>query len=317
VVGMSQTKRGEAHAFLAFKNQMIDLNDLLPVVNLKEIRRGWFGTEPPLKRIVFANAINNDGSIVACGEVWNDARNHGFLLVPEASFEPTPGEARGFDPSILYEPGSYRYFDLGFLPGAGDCLPYCMNEFNDVIGVSSRQGFVWSGGQIDRLDYTTKQPMISCAINEVFAAAGWIFDDAGDPQATIWDWNLRTSFAVEPRIGWTSGKAFDVNDGLHVVGWAMRPGESSKATLWYRQGDGYVAVNLNDRSIVSIPSGPLKWITLEQATAIDESMRIAGTGAIADGSARGFLLTPVTTTVPIDEQFGPWSSGPKFKMKGQ
>jgi probable HAF family extracellular repeat protein len=274
VVGVSKTSTGESRAFFAYEGVMYDLTKMVPTVPRTAIGDP-VACYAPLRVLVEANAINDEGWIAACGFFDFDNRAHGLLLQP-AGLGPA-------DPR-------WTVHDLGFLEGDAvettDCLPLDVNDNDQAVGVSARRAFIWTDQTIRALEPYTVASRAN-ALNNPGAAVGWIDTDHGH-NASCWYGDLRFDLGVES--GWIS-EALAVNDSEIMVGWAAEGiGGPHEAILW----EGLIPVRLNKVSVVPVRAVMLPWDQLTEATAIDSRGRIAGFAtSSADGKTHAFLLTPI------------------------
>jgi hypothetical protein len=100
---------------------MLDLNDLLrdryATAPTDPDRSGTPGVDPaPKPVLLWANAINHEGHIVACGKMGDDDRIRGYLLIPVDGLQLTLPQ--------------YDYFDLGMV-SSGDTPPYIGEDIPD------------------------------------------------------------------------------------------------------------------------------------------------------------------------------------------
>ncbi len=309
IIGVSLTESGELRAFYAFDGRMRDLDVILqwPPPMGTAADNALFGPHDPgprsdspgagpeaadeaiadeaaeCYRLVLTffdvTSINEDGRIAACGYVLGHEYPHGFLLVPLSA-----------DPRVMH----YDYVDLGELPGAQGCLPYCVNDFDEVVGVSGNLAFFWEGGVMRPLDLFTRAVFYesrATAVNNLGLVAGWYAEGDLQPHhGCLWRDGFRFELEANGAVGC---EARDVNDANQVVGWAFDEG-GPIAALW----EGCQLTDLNDVTAIPVraPGGGsiFPWLRLEQANAIDGGGRIVGFGVASDGRVRAFLLNPIS-----------------------
>ncbi|MFQ5948899.1 MAG: hypothetical protein ACE5KX_08570, partial [Acidimicrobiia bacterium] len=310
VVGVSDTARGRQHAFYAFGGVLVDLNNALvhPL-----------STQYVDRPVLFeANAINNDGWVVASGTVGDVT--HGYVLVPVSPFD-------------LYAP-RYSYLDVGFvsgtyqqpplddvvgsdddateeaatellllLAGTGEpetassaagrhSLALGINERNQVVGASSRQAFIWDDSSVSRLDDLSYESQAN-AISLFGLIVGSTAGPDGLPTAAMWSLSMADHrWDLYPRTGWISA-ANDVY-GMDVVGWAAdNPEGNGASAMLFNSGNAF---NLNDHTDIPLLPSFAPSLRLEEATAIDANGRIVGYARLTDGTTRAFLLNPTEDT---------------------
>lgn len=248
-----------------------------------------------------ANAINENGDVVAVGTNGQDDLVRTYLLQPVDSFDP-------------YRP-RFTYMDTGYLPAAvpsqsrfrptsiGDqavdqtgqpvtgpsvTVGLGLNDLGQVVGASAEQAFVWRGNVLDGL-LEIGQTSQANAISDWGLIVGWTAGPAGRPHASLWSvWMPDLVWGLCASAGWTS-EAVDVNGYGEAVGWSAADpqGDNAVAMMW----TGSVAWGLNE--FTAVPEGPVFWDTLEEATAINEQHQIAGYGRLTDGNVRAFVLDPI------------------------
>ncbi|MBT8484600.1 MAG: DUF3466 family protein [Phycisphaerales bacterium] len=271
IVGVSTTPEGEEHAFYVYQDMLLDLNDLVPSVGRVVPNDSIAECGAPLRVLIEANGINDEGWIVACGYVEADDALHGFLLYPLMPIFPT-------------EP-MYRYIDLGQLPKASDCIATAISEDRTVVGMSGTQAFRYQDGVMEAIEDPDVVSMALAVSGEW--TVGWIGPTLMQPHPTLWLGRQRLDLPVP---GGGIGEANDLNDAGAVVGWAARDmGHPWEAMLW---SDGR-SVRLTGASLAPLRADDFGWSRLEEATAIDAEGRIVGSGRTLDGLARAFLLTPL------------------------
>ena len=277
VVGFSENADGARRAFYAYDGVMQDLNDLVD----RSASRGRPGSSD-LQPVLFeANAINNNGHIIANGTYPLGEEVHSFLLVPNR-----------FD---LDSPG-FTTVDMGFLPSAetggpgGPRTSYGLdlNDFDEVVGSGDGQAFLWMDDDMYQLEFVASESQAN-AINYFGIIVGSSAGRDGRHTASLWSlwlqgrrWDLRTP------AGWSS-EANDLNDSAEIVGSAAHDSEMPSAMLW----SGNHVYNLNNITAIPLGPGSAFWDRLEEATGIDEHHRIVGFGRMTDGTTRAFLLTPM------------------------
>jgi probable HAF family extracellular repeat protein len=305
IVGVASDANEQPRAFYAWNGMFFDLNDLLvrPIPPMpREPDNGDFSPE-----LLEANAINDTGAIVAVGGNGQDDFVRTYLLRPVSSFDPyrprfTYTETE-FVPAAVPSQNQLRsaaISDQGVdqsgqsASGPSVTVGLGLNDFDQVVGVSMEQAFLWLNDGLDGLldiGHTSQ----ANALSDWGLIVGWTAGPAGRPRASLWSmwlpdqvWSLYTS------PGWSS-EALDVNSNGAAVGWtADNPqGNDAVAMVW----TGTAAWNLNDRT--ALPEGPAFWETLEEATAIDDQQRIAGYGRLTDLGLRAFILLPIEPD-PID-----------------
>jgi probable HAF family extracellular repeat protein len=291
-VGVATTPDGRERAAYWYGGEIYDLNDVLPPGFVfrrafDDILKGSGGAGPGASpapsgsfvELTAALAINNAGAIVGCGTVQGEEMLRGFILLPTGPDLPLP---------------KFTCVDLGTLPGAEDCIPYAVNDSNEVVGVSGQWAFVWRKEQLivplDELARTVWFESQANGISENGVAAGWYLE-IGPQQACLWTGDGRTDLPFLP--GWASA-AQDVNDAGAAVGWVLEVGGATLSTRRAAAWFGTNAFDLNDVTAIKLRDLLVfPWSALDEATAIDSTGRIAGYGHATDGRLRGFVLTPI------------------------
>ncbi|TDJ57680.1 MAG: hypothetical protein E2O40_02530 [Planctomycetota bacterium] len=299
IVGVANDADEQPRAFYAWNGMLFDLNDLLvrPIPPMpREPGNANFSPE-----LLQANAINETGAIVAVGGNGQDDFVRTYLLRPVDSFDPyrprfTYTET-AFVPAAVpsqFQLRSTAISDQGVdqsgqsATGPMVTVGLGLNDFDQVVGVSMEQAFLWLTDDLDELldiGHTSQ----ANALSDWGLIVGWTADPAGRPRASLWSvWLPDQVWSLYTPPGWIS-EALDVNSNGAAVGWtADNPqGLDAVAMVW----TGTAVWNLNDRT--AFPEGPAFWDTLEEATAIDDQQRIAGYGRLTDLSVRAFILLPI------------------------
>lgn len=300
IVGIAKDENEQQRAFYAYNGEMFDLNDLLihPVVSSPP------GVSVPdsYPVLVEANAINENGVIVAVGMAGMDGLVHSYLVVPVQTFAPAPP--------------SFTYIDTGFLPAAEPSQPAThqmsiggqagdqsgqsnptvplttiglgLNDLDQVVGISGAQAFVWLTNDLAGLDLIAQTSQAN-AISYFGLIVGWTAGFAGRTYATLWSvWMPDAIWSLYAPPGWSS-EARDINNFGEAVGWAAdNPGGlDAVAMLW----TGSAAWDLNE--ITAVPEDVVQWQRIEQANAIDDQHRIVGYGRTSEGAMRAVILVPI------------------------
>ncbi len=167
-----------------------------------------------------------------------------------------------------------------------------LNDFALVVGtiwdgIDGADAFAWQDSQIAQLEFAASESSAH-AVNELGVIAGSI-GGPGSMVACLWSAGNRID--LHAVSGWSS-EALDVNDQDEAVGRAADEvlGGRPSAYLWAGGG----AIDLNDVTAIPLMAA-LQIAWLEEATAIDESHRIAGFARTFDGNLRAFVLVPIDT----------------------
>lgn len=298
IVGVAKDADEQPRAFYAWNGMLFDLNDLLlhpipPVPNGPDYAEFF-------PELLEANAINETGAIVAVGRNGQDDVVRTYLLRPVDWFDP-------------YRP-RFTYIETGNLPAAvpsqsrlrvaaisdqaGDqsgesasspviTVGLGLNDFDQVVGVSTEQAFLWLDNDLDGL-FDIGHTSQANALSNWGLIVGWTAGPAGRPHATLWSvWMPDESWSLYTPPGWIS-EALDINANGASVGWMADNPEGYDAVAMVWTGTAW---NLNERT--AVPEGPAYWDTLVEATAIDDQQRIAGFGRLTDLSLRAFILLPI------------------------
>lgn len=271
IVGVSDAPGGP-HAFVHMNGVMFDLNRHVTAFESSEPT-----TVPGLDEMILieANGISDNGQIVGCGQVGRTLR--GFVLIPTEGFLPS-------DPL-------YRCVDLGELPGALDCQATDLNDYDEVVGISGDQAFVWCLKTIAPIEPAMKLSRAN-AINSAGWVVGYTSNASGEREASVWYRHQRIDLGLNP--AWRVSEALDVNDVGQIVGWTTQSGWAPPpaAVLWKNPSD---PVLLDEVTYIPIDAMTTKfhWAWLEKATAVDSMGWIAGYGRSPTGATRAFVLAPL------------------------
>lgn len=293
VVGVSATPSGHRRAFYWYDGIMFDLNALLPISPPEDpydpdLQGGdsMPAIFAPLRIVVEANAISEDGSIVAAGYVSGDPRLQGFLLKPNEPFDPA-------------EPG-FTAMDLGLLPGAESAIPLDLNAVGLVVGVSDQQPFLWKDGYMARLEQPATTAVLEGQANAINADGGVAGrSDSGwawGPRASLWWHGQRFDLTTTPGV---VSEANDINDSWQIVGWQVEWDALAGAVLW----DGWdVRIELDQVTHITDETQSIfPWSRLAEATGINNQRWISGWGVSTDGRERAFLLVPLEDESPVED----------------
>jgi probable HAF family extracellular repeat protein len=272
IIGISATALDEAHPFYYTGGQMMDLNNIIqwqPESQQVSVRPSTVLTE--------VKAINENGWIVGSGYVSGDEYLHGFVLIPDAGRD------------VL----TFAAFDLGTLPGTLGCIPYCINDFNVVVGVSGNLAFQWEYGMMRALDQFTRTVVFesrATGISNRGLAVGWYSESTPEPhEACLWQGGSHVPLDAG---GGVYHEATGVNSRGQVVGWNYME-NGSTAVMW----EGRTLIDLNEVTAVPLarPDGQqlFVWTHLVSAAAVDENGWIVGFGHSPSGQHRAFLLKPL------------------------
>ena len=298
VVGVSNDANEQPRAFYAWNGMLFDLNDLL-VQSIPPLPR-----EPDdadfTPELLEANAINETGAIVAVGSNGQDDFVRTYLLLPVDSFDPyrprfTYTETGNMPAAVPSQTPlrsaaiSDQAGDQSGQPASGPLVTVGLglNDFDQVVGVSMEQAFLWLENGLEGL-LEIGHTSGANALSNWGLIVGWTAGPAGRPHATLWSvWMPDQVWSLYTPPGWIS-EALDINANGAAVGWAADNPEGNDAVAMVWTG---AAWNLNERT--AVPEGPAFWDTLVEATAIDDQQRIAGFGRLTDLSLRAFILLPI------------------------
>jgi probable HAF family extracellular repeat protein len=307
IVGIAKDESEHQRAFYVSDGVMYDLNDLL-VHSLLPLPPGVSPADfyPVLLE---ANAINENGTIVAVGVTGMDDLVHSYVLTPVPTFAPSRPR--------------FSYIDTGFLPAAVPSQPasrqmssagqagdqsgqpstalalttvgFGLNDLDQIVGTSGAQAFVWLANDLGGLDLVAQTSQAN-AISYFGLIVGWTAGFAGTPHATLWSvWMPDASWSLYVPQGWIS-EARGINNFGEAVGWAADnpDGLDAVAMLW----TGSAAFDLNE--VTAVPEDVVQWQRIEQANAIDEQHRIAGFGRTTAGAVRAVVLVPIESADSTD-----------------
>lgn len=184
--------------------------------------------------------------------------------------------------------GSDLLDDSGSVPG-GTEPDYVVRDLNDhqmIVGAVGDQAFAWTNGipMLIEVSPAITSASSANAVNEMGQIAGWVMTPAG-PTARLWIDGK--SIELPAPAGWIS-EALDVNDVGQAVGWASgrNDGAGAVAYLW----TGGQALDLNGITAVKLI---VDFLNIEEAVAIDEHQRIAGSFRTGDGRTVASMLVPL------------------------
>lgn len=163
---------------------------------------------------------------------------------------------------------------------------YAINQNGLIAGTDNFRAVLWNGNQVQQLGQLTgTEDSAALGLNLSGVSVGYSAFASGYAYATLWQANGAAQQLAS--IGGAPSYAVAINNQGWAVGYSYLSLSSSDshATLW---NNGQL-LDLNNAIVGSRGD----FVTLAEASAINNKGQIVGYGFLANGEARAFLLTPV------------------------
>ena len=291
VVGYSLTGIGYDRAFLYSNGTMTGLDTpvnsesyALGINNSGQVVGYSFptgvafpGGEPNLSAFLFSNGtMGNLGPLAGDYSSTANAINAGGQIVGTAQTTALISPYQVF----LYSKGTVTTLPL-VAANAINASGQIVGDIGNTASPSYSDAALYNGGGVTDLGVLPGDLSSSATgINSAGQVVGWSSDSRSACRAFLYSNGTMTDLG---KLNGRSTYATAINDGGQIVGYALAQ-TAGPSSAWIDAGGTMTALN----SLISPKSG---W-ELQQATAINDSGWIVGSGTNSAGQSHAFLLTP-------------------------
>lgn len=207
------------------------------------------------------------------------------------------GHVAGFSGTEAFLYNGSTMLGLGFLPGASYSSASAINSSDQVAGDSGGHVFFYSGGVMTDLGTLSGGSMAwAAAIN----ASGQVVGYSESSEGTRAFLSNGGSLINLGTLGGDHSEAYGINDAGHIVGSSREVEDGDSRAFFYVDGTMY---NLNTLAATFLVdgSGEAGFLSLNEASAVNEFGQIVGTGSYFDGSdiyTRAYMLNVEVSAIP-------------------